>query len=153
MNLRELIDKKYKSSIKSRNTDEINTFRLIRSAIKYKDLENRASSDSNEINDEQILNVLQSLVKQRKDSIVSFKEVSRDDLVAKESKEIEIISQFLPKQLSAEEIKNIIGKFISDNNIESVKEMGKIMGFLKMKNVGSIDMSLASKIAKELLGS
>ena len=96
MNLREEINEKYKTSIKSKNIIEIDTLRLIRSAIKDKDIENRVSNDSAQIDNQQILSLLQSLVKQRKDSIESFKLGARNDLLAQEEKEIEIITQFLP---------------------------------------------------------
>ena len=151
MNLRTKIDEKYKTAFKSKNTEEANTLRLIRSAIKNKDIESRSAGNKNLINDQQILSVLQILVKQRRDSIESFKVVSRDDLIDKEKKEIEIINKFLPKQLSKDEIRTIVAKFITDNNISSIKEMGKIIGYLKLNHAVSIDMSLAGKIAKGML--
>ena len=151
MDLRTQIDEKYKSAFKLKNTEEVNTLRLIRSAIKNKDIENRSEGNAEPINDKQILNTLINLVKQRRDSIESFKASARNDLIDKEKKEIEIINQFLPKQLSADEIRIIIKKFFSDNNISSIKEMGKIMGYLKSNHAGNIDMSLAGKIAKDLL--
>ena len=95
MGLKEQISAKYKDSMKSKNTQEINTLRLILSAIKDKEIDNRTKSDSKEINDEQILILLQNLIKQRKDSIESFEKANRKDLVIKESDEIEIISNFL----------------------------------------------------------
>ena len=149
MNLRNKIDERYKTSIKSKIVEEINTIRMIRSAIKNKDIENRTDGNKEEINDQQILILLQSLVKQRKDSIESFKIASRDDLIATENKEIEIINQFLPKQVSNEETKKIIEKYLSENNIVSIKDMGKVMNFLKTNYAGTIDMGLAGKIAKE----
>ena len=151
MDLRTKIDEKYKTAFKSKNTEEANTLRLIRSAIKNKDIESRSAGNKNLINDQQILSVLQILVKQRRDSIESFKVVSRDDLIDKEKKEIEIINKFLPKQLSKDEIRTIVAKFITDNNISSIKEMGKIIGYLKLNHAVSIDMSLAGKIAKGML--
>ena len=151
MDLRTQIDEKYKSAFKLKNTEEVNTLRLIRSAIKNKDIENRSEGNAEPINDKQILNTLINLVKQRRDSIEYFKASARNDLIDKEKKEIEIINQFLPKQLSADEIRIIIKKFFSDNNISSIKEMGKIMGYLKSNHAGNIDMSLAGKIAKDLL--
>ena len=151
MDLRTQIDEKYKSAFKLKNTEEVNTLRLIRSAIKNKDIENRSAGNAEPINDKQILNTLINLVKQRRDSIEYFKASARNDLIDKEKKEIEIINQFLPKQLSADEIRIIIKKFFSDNNISSIKEMGKIMGYLKSNHAGNIDMSLAGKIAKDLL--
>ena len=151
MKLRQNIEREYKSSIKLKNKDAINTLRLIKSAIKDKDIANRTSGSLLEINDQQILSLLQNLVKQRKDSIESFKVGSRNDLIARENKKIEIINQFLPKQLNIEETKKILNKFIADNNITSIKDMGKIMVYLKTKHSGSIDMGLAGKLAKELL--
>ena len=151
MDLRTQIDEKYKTSFKSKKTEEINALRLIRSAIKDKDIENRTLGNSELINNQQIINLLQNLVKQRRDSIDSFKIASRNDLVEKEKKEIEIINQFLPKQLNEDEIRLIIEKFISDNKLTSIKEMGKIMGYLKSNYSASINMSLAGKLTKELL--
>ena len=153
MDLRTQIDEKYKSAFKLKKIDEINTLRLIRNAIKNKDIESRSSNNTDPINDQQILNVLQSMVKQRRDSIESFKTASRNDLIDKEKKEIEIINTFLPQQLSEEEIKKIIEKYIKDFNLTSVKQMGLIMNHLKSNYTGVIDMALAGKLAKELLNS
>lgn len=151
MGLRAKIEEKYISALKLKKPDTVNALRLIKSAIKDKDIENRSSENKEVINDSQILIVLQNLVKQRRDSIVSFTEASRNDLIDREKKEIEIISQFLPKQLDENDIKSIIEKFISDNNILAINEMGKIMGFLKTDYSGKIDMSIAGRIAKEIL--
>ena len=151
MDLRTQIDEKFKSAFKLKNTEEVNTLRLIRSAIKNKDIENRSGGNIEPINDKEILNTLIYLVKQRRDSIESFKASARNDLIEKEKKEIEIINQFLPKQLSADEIRIIIKKFFTDNNISSIKEMGKIMGYLKLNYAASIDMKLAGKIVQEIL--
>ena len=153
MDLRTQIDEKYKSAFKLKNIDEINTLRLIRNAIKNKDIESRSSNNTDPINDQQILNILQSMVKQRRDSIESFKTASRNDLIDKEKKEIEIINTFLPQQLNEEEIKKIIEKYIKDFNFTSVKQMGLIMNHLKSNYAGIIDMALAGKLAKELLNS
>ena len=153
MDLRTQIDEKYKSAFKLKKIDEINTLRLIRNAIKNKDIENRSNKNTDPINDQQILNILQSMVKQRRDSIESFKTASRNDLIDKERKEIEIINMFLPQQLNEEEIKKIIEKYIKDFNFTSVKQMGLIMNHLKSNYAGVIDMALAGKLAKELLSS
>ena len=151
MDLRAKIDESYKIALKSKKHEEVNALRLIRSTILDKDIENRSSGNKELINDQKILFVLQDLLKQRRDSIESFKAASRNDLVIKEEKEIQIINQFLPKQLSEGEIRAIIEKFISDNNISSIKKMGEIMWFLKSNHVGEINMALAVEIAKELL--
>ena len=151
MDLRTQIDEKYKNALKLRKIDEVNTLRLIRSAIKDKDIANRTSENKKLINDLQILTVLSSMVKQRRDTIDSFQTALREDLINKEKKEIEIISQFLPKQLDEDEIKTIIKKFISNNNISSIKDMGKIMEYLKLNYSGSVDLGLSGKIAKNIL--
>ena len=153
MNLRTKIDEKYISVFKLNKTEEVNTLRLVRNAIKNKDIDSRSIINTEPINDTQILSVLQNMVKQRRDSIESFKVASRNDLIEKEKKEIEIINQFLPKQLNEEEIKKIIKKFVSNNNITSIKEIGQIMKHLKSNYNVSVDMSLAGKIAKNFLGS
>ena len=152
MSLRDLIEKKYRESIKSKDINSANVFRLIKSAIKDKDIENRSKNSSNEINEKQILALLQNLVKQRKDSIESFKMASRDDLVKKEESEIDLINQFLPKQMNEEETKIILEKIINEQNISTIKDMGKLMNFLKENYSGSIDMAIAGKMAKSLLG-
>jgi len=151
MSLREQIDAKYKSSVKSKNTNEINTLRLIKSAIQNQEIENRSVNNPIEINDQQILGLMQNLIKQRRDSIESFKSANRTDLIEIENKEIEIINQFLPKQLNEEETKKIIVNFLKDNNLSSLKDMGKVMNYLKSNYTGSVEMRLAGKLAKELL--
>tara|TARA_Y100000590_G_scaffold465458_1_gene637835 strand:- start:2465 stop:2926 length:462 start_codon:yes stop_codon:yes gene_type:complete len=152
MSLRDLIETKYKEAIKSKDLDNTNTYRLIKSAIKDKDIENRTKGSKEEINDQQILTLLQNLIKQRKDSIESFKSASREDLIDKEKLEIELISQFLPKQLDEKETSEIIKEIIKKNDFLSLKDMGSLMNNLKENHSGSIDMALAGKIAKTILG-
>ena len=95
--------------------------------------------------------LLQNLIKQRNDSIDSFKLASRNDLVQNEQYEINLIKKFLPKQLSFEETDNIIKKIINEDNLSSIKDMGLLMNILKKKYSGSINMATAGKIAKSLL--
>ena len=151
MDLRTKINEKYKISMKSKNTDEINTLKLMKNAIKNKDIENRTSGNKEVINDRQILTLLQYLVKQRKDSIEFFNLAKRNDLADKETREVEIINQFLPHQLTGKEIKTTIQQFIEDNNLSSINEMGKVMHFMKTNYAEVVDMALAGKLAKELL--
>ena len=148
MSLRLKIEENYKNAIKNKNNNEINTLRLIKSAIKDKDIETRAKNKEEGISESEIMSLLQSLIKQRKDSIDSFKQASRDDLIEIEQSEINIISEFLPKQKDQEETKIIIEKIINEKNYETIKDMGKLMGDLKTKYSGSVDMALAGKIAK-----
>ena len=151
MNLRETIEDKYKSSIKNKNSDQTNTFRLIKSAIKDKDIASRSEKNKEKISDDDILTLLQSLIKQRKDSIESFKIGKREDLIIIEQKEIDIIVTFLPKQMNEVETESLIDKIVEDQNLSSLKDMGKLMNELKINYSGSLDMALAGKIAKSKL--
>ena len=150
MSLIDKIDEKYKSSIKEKDSNSINTLRLIRSAIKDKEISNRGKQET--ITDADVLSLLQNIVKQRKDSIEAFKKANRQDLIDKESLEISVIEKFLPKQKSENEIKEIIENIIKENNLSSIKEMGKLMGIIKSDYAGVIDMGVAGKIAKSSLG-
>ena len=150
MSLIDKIDEKYKSSIKEKDSNSINTLRLIRSAIKDKEISNRGKQEK--ITDADVLSLLQNLVKQRKDSIEAFKKANRQDLIDKESLEISVIEKFLPKQKSENEIKEIIENIIKENNLSSIKDMGKLMGIIKSDYAGVLDMGVAGKIAKSSLG-
>ena len=151
MNLRELIEEKYKEAIKSKNLETANTLRLIKSAIKDKDIDCRTSESDKGINDQQIASLLQNLIKQRKDSIESFKTASRHDLIVKEQLEIDLIIQFLPKQLNERETEEIIKEIIKKQSFSSLKDMGALMNNLKSEYAGSVDMATAGKIAKLIL--
>ena len=151
MSLREAIEDKYKEAIKAKNTADVNTLRLIKSAIKDKEIALRTSKNKEGVGNEDILSILQNLIKQRKDSVESFKVASRDDLIAIELSEIEIISKFLPKQKSESESIILVEKTIKDNNLKSIKDMGILMNLLKKNYSGSLDMALVGKIAKSKL--
>jgi len=148
MSLRAIIEDKYINAIKAKNTKEVNALRLIKSAIKDKDIAFRCKDIKEGINDVKILVLLQNLIKQRKDSIEAFKSANREDLIAIEQGEIDIISQFLPLQMNEEETESIIIKIIKENNFKTLKDMGNLMNNLKLNYTGNIDMSLAGKIAK-----
>ena len=148
MSLREDIENQYKSSIKDKNASLTNTLRLIKSAIKDKDIEARIKGNSDGILDQEILGLFQNLVKQRKDSIEAFESAGRKDLIEKEQEEIKIIKSFLPKQKNENETEIIIEQLIKENDFNSLKEMGKLMNLLKDKYSGQIDMGSAGKIAK-----
>ena len=140
------------SVLKEKNTIAINTLRLIKSAIKDKDIASRTKGKNNNIGDPEILSLLQSLIKQRKDSINAFKSAARDDLIAIELGEIDIISQFLPKQISESDVEVLITKIIQEHDFTSLKDMGNLMNNLKLNYARNIDMALAGKIAKSKLG-
>ena len=148
MSIREDIEKKYKQSLKERNANLTNTIRLIKSEIKNKDIAARGLGAKEEIKDQEILGLLQNLIKQRKDTIELFKIANRQDLIEKEQSEIQIINLFLPQQKNEKETENIINQLIQEQNLNSLKDMGKLMSCLKTDYSGQIDMGLAGKIAK-----
>ena len=151
MSLRNKIDEDYKKSIKNKEQDKINALRLIRSAIKDKDISLRTSENKEGVSDPEILTLLINLIKQRKDSIEQFQKANRDDLIKNEQSEIDVINQYLPNQKTKEETEIIIDKLIKANNLENLKDMGKLMGFIKKDYPGEVDMGIVSKIAKSKL--
>ena len=152
MSLRNNIDEDYKKAIKNKEQDKINALRLIRSAIKDKDISSRSRENKEVISDAEILTLLISLIKQRKDSIEQFQKANRDDLVKNEQSEIDVINQYLPNQKTEQETEVIIDNLIKTNNLKNVKDMGKLMGFVKKDYPGEVDMGLVSRIAKSKLG-
>ena len=151
MSLRNKIDEDYKQSIKNKNQQKIDTLRLIRSAIKDKDISSRTSENKEGIHDSEILSLLLNLIKQRNDSIEQFQKAKRDDLIINEKNEIEVIKDYLPQQKTQEETEKIINEIISSNNLESIKDMGKLMSIIKNDYAGEVDMGLVGKIAKSKL--
>ena len=150
MSLVDKIDEKYKVSIKEKDNNSINTLRLIKSAIKDKEISLRTKQEK--LLDIDILSLLQNMVKQRKDSIEAFAKANRNDLIEKEENEVLVIEKFLPQQLGEGQTEEIIAKIIEENNLSSLKDMGKLMSIIKTNYVGQIDMGVAGKIAKSSLG-
>ena len=151
MSLRNKIDEDYKQSIKNKDQKKTDTLRLIRSAIKDKDISSRTSENKEGINDSEILSLLLNLIKQRNDSIEQFQKAKRDDLITNEKSEIEVIKYYLPQQKTQEETEEIINEIITTNNLESIKDMGKLMSIIKNDYAGEVDMGLVGKIAKSKL--
>ena len=145
------IENKYKNVLKEKKDIEIKTLRLIKSAIKDKEIALRSKENKGELSEESIAEILQGMIKRRKESIEMFLKGGREQLVDLEKQEIEIIKSFLPKQLTEEETKEVIKNIIKENNFNSIKDMGKIMHELKSKYFGKIDLSLAGKLSKEIL--
>ncbi|MBT5213863.1 MAG: GatB/YqeY domain-containing protein [Pelagibacteraceae bacterium] len=152
MSLRNTIDDDYKQSIKDRDQQKTNTLRLIKSAIKDKDISSRSGSNKEVINDNEILSLLISLIKQRKDSIEQFQIANRDDLIINEQNEIDLIKIYLPQQKSEEETEKLVSDLIQSNNLQNIKDMGKLMGLIKKDYAGEVDMGLVGKLAKSKLG-
>ena len=150
MNLIDKIDENYKNAIKEKDSNSINTLRLVRSAIKDRLISLRGKQDN--LSDSEVLSILQNLIKQRKDSIEAFNKANRQDLIDKEKAEIDVIEVFMPTQKNEKETEEIIDNIIAQNNFSSLKDMGKLMNILKSEYPGVIDMGVAGKIAKINLG-
>ena len=150
MNLKDKIETNYNNSIKEKDSNSTNTLRLIKSAIKDKEIFLRGKQDT--LTNSDILTLLQALVKQRKDSIEAFEKANRNDLIENELNEIKVIEMFLPKQLDENETTLIIKDIIKENNFTSLKDMGLLMRIIKEKYTGKLDMGLVGKIAKSSLG-
>ena len=149
--LRERIKTELVSAMKAKDDLKTSVIRLINSSIKDKDIAARPSGKMDGISDADILQLLQSMIKQRKESIELYQKGNRSDLVKKEQNEIEIISSFLPAQMGETEIETKIKSIIQETNATSMKDMGKIMGLLREKYAGRMDFGKASVIIKGLL--
>ena len=151
MTIRENITKLLKDAMIKKDAKSTNALRLILAAIKDKDISSRSNSNSTGINETEIIVLLQNMVKQRNASIEMYIQGKRDDLVKIEEDEIEIISNFLPEQLSDNEINDIINHTIETSGANSMKDMGKVINLIKEEHNGKIDFGAVSKIIKEKL--
>ena len=149
--MKNTISNELTNSLKSGEKDRIHTLRLILAAIKDKEIASRSSGQDAIITDESIIQILKKMIKQRNDSIEMFEKAGRNELVSKEKSEISIINEFMPEQLSAVETQKLCEKAIQANNAETIKEIGKVIKYLRENSPSSIDMALASKILKEKL--
>ena len=151
MSLKDKIDTDYKSALKSKNKIQISTYRLILSGIKDLDISNRSGPNKKSTDDGDIKKLLKKMIKQRSESIDIYKKSNRKDLLEVEQKESEILSDYLPKQLSEEETKKICTETVSALGASSIKDMGKVMGEFKKKYADNLDFAKAGSLLKELL--
>jgi len=149
--MREKLNSELKSSIINKNVVAVKTLRLIIAAIKDRDIVVRSSGNKTGIDDSEIISLLKKMIKQREESIILYKKGKRDDLVKNEENEINIISKFLPAQLTESEVKSIVIEVIKKENAKSIKDMGKVINAIKQDYPNNIDFSLASKIIKDML--
>ena len=147
MSLKDRILQDVKDAMRAREKERLATIRLITAAIKQREVDERI-----ELDDEQVLLILDKMCKQRRESISQFEKAGRDDLIAVEVREMEIIQGYLPKQLGDDEITALIDAAMSDTGATSIKDMGKVMGQLKPKLQGRADMSAVSAMIKARLG-
>ena len=151
MSLKDKIDTDYKNALKAKDKIKISTYRLILSGIKDLDISNRSGPNKKDTDNGDIKKLLKKMIKQRSESIDIYKKNSRKDLLEVEQKESEILSGYLPKQLSEEETKKICTQTVSKIGASSIKDMGKVMGELKKQYEDSLDFAKAGSLLKELL--
>ena len=147
LSLLDSINKDLKTAMLNKDVVTRDTLRMLISDIKRFEIDERIEAD-----DAKISNLINKNVKQRRDSIEQFKNGNRDDLVALEEEQLNVILKYLPKQLSEQEIQELIQEGIVSVSAKNMQDMGKLMGHLKPKFEGKADMSIVSKLVKELLG-
>jgi len=146
MSLTSKIQADMRSAMKSKNADLVSTIRLLLAAIKQQEIDKRE-----QLTDSDVLTIVEKLVKQRRESIQIYTEAGRNDLASKESAELEILTTYLPKQLSDEEVELIIQEALSSLDACEPKDMGKVMAALKTQLSGKADLSRVSTRVRELL--
>ena len=150
MSLRNQIEEKLNQALKAKDKNTYPTLRLVVSAIKDAEIAGRTKGQK-EMSDSDITAILKKMIKQRNESCEVYKKAGRDELLENETKEIEVINTFLPKQLSEDETKKICADVVKSVGASSMKDMGKVMGVLKSKHANTLDFSKVSSIIKELL--
>ena len=148
MSLKDRILQDVKDAMRAKDKPRLATLRLITAAIKQQEVDERI-----ELNDAQVLALLDKMCKQRRESISQFEKAGRDDLIAQEASELELIQTYLPEQLSKDEITAMIEETITATGAASIKDMGKVMGMVKPKIQGRGDMGAVSAMVKQRLGS
>ena len=149
--LREELNSAMKDALKKNEQKTLSTVRLILAALKDRDIFARGQGNSDGISDDEILSMLQSMIKQRRDSISMYEQAGRCDLAEGEEAEIKVITAFMPKQLSDSDITSCVRDVISELNASSLKDMGKIMALLKKRYLGRMDFGKASAQVKKNL--
>jgi hypothetical protein len=152
MGLRDDIDDALKAAIKSQSKRRIATLRLVNAAIKDRDIAARTAGPGEGVGDEQVLEILAKMVKQRHESVRVYEEGGRPELAAQEAEEIEIIEEFMPRQLSEDEMRAAVDGVVVELDARSLKDMGRTMGALKARYAGQMDFGKAGAMVKARLG-
>jgi len=148
--LRDQLAAALKDAMKSKNAERLSTVRLIQAAIKDRDIANRGAGKE-EASDDEILQILAKMVKQREESAKIYEDNARPELAAKERAEIVVVQDFMPKQLSEAEVRANVAAAIAEVGASGPKDMGKVMAVLKERYAGQMDFAKASSVLKELL--
>lgn len=147
--LRDDINKALTEAMKAKNERAVSTLRMVNSTLKNADIEARTTGKP--LGDAEVLAILQKMIKQRQESVEMYRKGGRDDLVKQEEEEIAIISAWLPKQMSEAEMAAAIDAAIKETGASSMKDMGKVIGALRGKHAGQMDMARASALVKARL--
>ncbi|MBY3233207.1 GatB/YqeY domain-containing protein [Rhizobium laguerreae] len=148
--LRDQLATQLKEAMKAKNAERLSTVRLIQAAVKDRDIANRGTGKE-QASDDEILQILAKMVKQRDESAKIYEENSRPELAAKERAEIIVIQDFMPKQLSDSEVRANVSAIITETGAAGAKDMGKVMAALKERYAGQMDFAKASATVRELL--
>jgi uncharacterized protein YqeY len=149
--LRDKLSDALKESMKSKDTRRLSTVRLIQTAIKDRDIANRGLG-KDPVSDDDILQILQKMVKQREESAKIYQDAGRAELATQEREEIEIIKGFMPEQLSDDKVQDLVKAAIAESGAQGLRDMGKVMAVLKEKHPGQMDFAKASGVIKAKLG-
>ena len=150
--MRQQLNESLKQAMKAKDSCATSTIRLILAALKDRDIAARVHGPDQKLSDNEILEVLQKMVRQRRESIEMYSRGGRQDLVDRENREIEVIERFLPKPLSDSESEKAVRAVIGELGASSIKEMGQVMGELKRRYAGRMDFGKASRLVKDALG-
>lgn len=151
MSTREKINAAMKEAMKNKDMGRVAAIRLITAAMKDKDINSRTDGRNDGIDESTLLSMLQSMIKQRLESAKIFRENGRPELAEKEEGEIKVIEEFLPSQLSDDDVAKVIADIITATGAAGIKDMGKVMGELKAKYAGQVDMAKAGAVIKQKL--
>jgi uncharacterized protein len=152
MTLRDRLNEALKSAMLARNVTALATVRLILAALKDRDIAERSRGNTEGLNDIQIAELMQAMIRQRRESIKFYEEGGRPELAREEADEIEVIKQFLPRQMSADEVAAAVDQAITETAARGIKDTGKVMGLLKRRFAGRMDFTRASALVRQRLG-
>jgi uncharacterized protein len=150
--LRDEFTERMKTALRAKDTRTLSTVRLIIATLKDRDIAARSEGDKAQIPDAEILRMLQGMVKQRRESIELYNQGNRPELAQQESEEIAVIESFLPQQMDEAAMTAAVKTAIADSGAAGIKDMGKVMGLLRERHAGVLDMAKAGPIVKHLLG-
>jgi uncharacterized protein YqeY len=153
MSLHDRITEDMKAAMRAKESARLSAIRLLLAALKQKQVDERApGKESTALADPEVLAVIERMIKQRRESIAQFEKAGRNDLVAVEKSEIDVLSAYLPQPLGAAEIEQAVGAALAESGASGVKDMGKVMALLKARLAGRADMGKVSALVKTRLG-